>query len=254
VLGNAYLAQFFEGDVLIEERGPSLQRALQAYQQSEQHGGQSNPDLHYNRAFLETYIEEYAAAAVDFEKAAALDLISLGGATDMAKRIADHVRQVSFALESKKTIKKPIGALREGAQALTKALERSGTSRIPVALNQLSVGSNPGMVICLKVGSVLTAPAAAVATLIVVDIEGVVGTVSLYYISPSKIHVDDSITIANPTVHSIAFLGKNRQNLSYHTIVAEYPSVDLNGKPFDKELLAAPTLQLTTDTTINNTS
>jgi len=251
VLGNAYLAQFFQGDAEREGRGQALQKALKAYQQAEQHGDDSNPDLHYNRAFLETYIEEYGAAVVDFEKAAELDQLSLSGAKDMAKRIVEHVRQVSFALEKKKTIKKQLATLKEAAQALTRSMEK-GATRIPASLNQLSVGSNPGMVICLKVGSVLTPPAAAVACLIVVDAEGNVGAVSLYYISPSSVHVGDSLTISNPTIHNVAFIGKNGSNLTYRTIVAEYPSVDLNGKPFDKELLAAPALQLTTDTEVNS--
>ena len=69
VLGNAYLALFF-----CNTHSPSdLDRAFTAYRRAEAAGAEKNPDLHFNRASVCRYKEDYADAMKCYECAHKLD-------------------------------------------------------------------------------------------------------------------------------------------------------------------------------------
>eukprot|EP01114_Cavostelium_apophysatum_P000615 TRINITY_DN10563_c0_g1_i1.p1 TRINITY_DN10563_c0_g1~~TRINITY_DN10563_c0_g1_i1.p1 ORF type:complete len:317 (+),score=54.93 TRINITY_DN10563_c0_g1_i1:32-982(+) len=70
ILGNSYLAKFFLNSNDLED----MKRALSAYQQAENSPNSVNlPDLHYNRAVIHKYKEDFQLAIDGFLRAASLD-------------------------------------------------------------------------------------------------------------------------------------------------------------------------------------
>jgi hypothetical protein len=59
VLGNAYLTLFISP---VELKNNYLELSFEAYQKAEENGEKFNPDLHYNRAQLQLYNEEWNKA------------------------------------------------------------------------------------------------------------------------------------------------------------------------------------------------
>jgi len=102
--------------------------------------------------------------------------------------------------------------------------------------------------ICVKIVLVLNPPVAAMASLITIDAEGGLGAISLYYIEPANIKPGETLVIHKPVVKSIS-LPKRDVVQTYLTITADYPTVELGGRPFDRSLLATPTLTLNTPKT-----
>jgi len=243
ILGNAHLANFFNRGL---EGKEDKENALRAYQQAEKRGEDWNPDLYYNRAFLHTYTENYGPAVEGFERAASL-YREWDAPRIIASRIRDHVRAVSAALEGRGAIKaKRLPVLASAAQAITTQISCTSVSTNVVPLKKLAIGANPGLCICVKIALVLIPPVAAMASLIVVDGERGLGAVSLYNIEPANVKQGDSLVIRSPIVYSVS-LPKNNVVQTYCTIMADYPAVELGGHPFDKHLLATPTLTLNTN-------
>lgn len=69
VLGNAHFTNFFSNNEGVEQ----LQKALQAYAQTEKLMKEPNPDLFFNRATIYEYLERYSEAIRDYNLAHAID-------------------------------------------------------------------------------------------------------------------------------------------------------------------------------------
>lgn len=102
----------------------------------------------------------------------------------------EHVRGVSSALEGRGSIKaKKLTAMTSTAQLAAQQLSQTILHTKLVTLKDLKVGANPAVCVCVKVVKVFTPPVAAMACLIVIDGEGRLGAMSLFYIEPANLQV-----------------------------------------------------------------
>lgn len=69
VLGNAHMTNYFTNRSNVSE----LQKALQAYSQTEKNLKEPNPDLFYNRATILEYLERYGEAIQNYNSAYVID-------------------------------------------------------------------------------------------------------------------------------------------------------------------------------------
>lgn len=95
VFGNALFTNFFANLKKMDE----LKNALKAYIQAEANNFRESPDLHYNRAGIHKYLENYAEAIKDFELASKFDP-GLDSKTHITK-IQQYVEKVDFLVENK---------------------------------------------------------------------------------------------------------------------------------------------------------
>eukprot|EP00299_Pterocystis_sp_00344_P015279 c7620_g1_i1.p1 GENE.c7620_g1_i1~~c7620_g1_i1.p1 ORF type:complete len:425 (+),score=106.86 c7620_g1_i1:26-1276(+) len=108
VMGNALMGQFF-GVKGTGGQTQYLRHAIKAYNQAESLLGDSQiPDLFYNRANIETYLQDYGRAVLDYSKAHNLDP-SLNALERRSALIA-FLRNCEAILEIKRSEKK-VGAV-----------------------------------------------------------------------------------------------------------------------------------------------
>jgi len=250
ILGNALLTRFFHGGETDpggnagSHRLPDLEAALRAYSQSEVVSGGASPnaDLHYNRAVLLTFKEDYAAAIEGYGKAASID-VEWDLPRELQTKIQQYIEEIDSAVHQKgrcKPKKVPLLAKAASAVQYSQALSK-------ITFSNLQEGRNSNQVLCVKVGSILSPPGAAPSSLICVDETEKVGPVSLYGINPQKgIQIGDSLCIPHPVGKKVE-LSINSKNIRYITVHVDYSQVEVNGSPYNKELYAAPSFSLTTD-------
>ncbi|ETW04922.1 hypothetical protein H310_04022 [Aphanomyces invadans] len=140
VMGNAYLALFFA----CSHSTVDLDRSLAAYARAEAGGAANNPDLHFNRANVHRYKEDYALAVQSFCKAHALDP-SLR-AMAIVDGILRWTLRVSNLIHHKGRFK--VTRIAQLASALPPVCEVQGRTR--VSISSLQQGHNEGKVVALK--------------------------------------------------------------------------------------------------------
>uniref|UniRef100_A0A0G4GK03 Tetratricopeptide repeat protein 5 OB fold domain-containing protein n=1 Tax=Chromera velia CCMP2878 TaxID=1169474 RepID=A0A0G4GK03_9ALVE len=122
VLGNSYLANFFENG-----EGPQeLNKALMAYAKAEQAWsveGKKNPDLYVNRATVKRYQQDYAAALEDLSAAQRLDPSM--GADESAEALRSFVNRLGTLVRRRGNLKsRQLSAITEELQQGVKSLAR----------------------------------------------------------------------------------------------------------------------------------
>jgi tetratricopeptide (TPR) repeat protein len=92
-LGNAYMATFFTSAF---DQG-DLHRALRAYSRADACGAGADPDLHFNKASVHRYLEEYPQAVAELQYAGELDptLPVASALRDMRQLVREMAKMVS---------------------------------------------------------------------------------------------------------------------------------------------------------------
>ncbi|GAQ85172.1 hypothetical protein KFL_002220160 [Klebsormidium nitens] len=189
-LGNAFLTHYFATGAW--DFG-QLRQALKAYQNAERDAAAAcNPDLHFNRATVHSYLGEYSDALRDFAAAAERDP-SLNAEAEVQKivklagRLADLV-----ANKGRVKAKKLAGALAElGAAA--------GPSSHRVApLGSLSPGVNKGVALLAKVLVQAASDSTYPLTYILVDKDGSCCVLAVYAVREGAVKADATVSLLDP--------------------------------------------------------
>jgi len=238
ILGNAYLANFF----LNSSNPVDTMQALKAYQQAEScTNSVNNPDLHFNRAVIYKFQEEYQKSVEGFSKASLLDATweepkkEIKQITDFVERVMDHISKKGRIKETKP----------KRLQQLVKGIPNDVTNqnRAVVLLTELNVGLNTGKAIIGKVVSIISTKGYVPMTLILVDKEGNLIPASIYNISEAGVKVTDTLRITDPFLKTITFNVSEKMQ-SYLCIQADYPKLLINDKKPNQASFAQTTLVL----------
>lgn len=254
ILGNAYLAQFFGGT----QSEQALQLCLKAYTQAEKDPvAKNNADLHYNRSMCYLYQSEFEAALSSFVTASQLDPF-WDYPVAKAKMLQGYLQSTNTMLATrcgllgKTKLNKIVASISEqglgpfGGGSYTSPLGKSINLKCK-HLEELSKGSNPGVVINGKVvGSLSTDPSVPY-TFFLVDAKQCCVAVCLYNVATSYgVKTADSIAIPEPYLMFAKLSTEDSQTHEYKFIRVETPVVMVvNGKKLGIDKQAPTVLKVT---------
>lgn len=236
ILGNAYLALFFARMESIDD----VKRALQAYKRAEtdKREAVNNPDLHYNRATVHEYQEDYGLAVEGYSLAALLDP-DWPDPKAASERIKSRCLSIQDHIDSNGKIKgKKLNALVESL----KSSGGDGLSEIPVS--KLEEGVN-GMTTCrlkiVKIFSSDTPPQ----TFLAVDKEGSLACLTIYNMVPDVINSSDVVVVPEPFFRRIK-IAFAEDKCDFASIRVDNPvTVRVNGKALGTDGLVKSALTIT---------
>ncbi|XP_035679032.1 tetratricopeptide repeat protein 5-like [Branchiostoma floridae] len=231
VLGNAYLSVYFSGDQNLQ----ILKQCMSAYNQAEGDVvAKSNPDLHFNKATVLRYEEQFQLALMHWDQASALDptwdqpsmkqtqlLTYLSKVADMvhhkgklkAKRLQSMLKSLS---------EKDLGPYGGGS------FESSTGKKVPLestTLANLATGLNKNKLVLGKVVCSVTTEETIPFTFALTDKEGTCFAVTLYNVAPNYgTIVGDSVAIPEPFLQHVDFQHKDKK-FQFSLIRVETPLV-----------------------------
>jgi len=193
VLGNAYLALFFAKMETVDH----VKQALKAYVQAEKDKGQAtnNPDLHYNRATIHKYQEEYSLAVEGFLLAAVLDP-GWAAPKNAAEELRQQLSNVVDLIQNKGKIKS------KRVSAALEALKSSTDSANHIPVSELGEGINGGTAVELVILGCL--PGENLPQIYVgVDSSDTWVAITLYNTEAAALKVEDKISIPEPYFRNV---------------------------------------------------
>lgn len=225
ILGNAFMAKFFSCDHLPED----LTSAMKAYKRADKDGNNRNPDLHFNRANVLMFQEEYDAAVEGFKKAASIDPSLPAG--DHVDGIIRHVSRVANLVETKASLKpKKLKALTDSlpVEQLKKhvAESKKADEREFVTLSELKPGANKGKMVVLKLVIAAIRSEHPPWTVVVVDHEAHSAALSLYHLDKEaceRLGGKDTLIVLDPVVKMIKLTKDNGSVVSYPCVQVLHP-------------------------------
>lgn len=230
-LGNAYLARYFSLSHDVED----LTCALKTYQKSEKLGRRSeaaeNPDLYFNRAEVYCYLEEYAKAEADWQKAEGLDP-SLG-AKDKIEHLRRHMDKLCEAVRKRGKIKpkklKAVAASLTSVLAVPEELRDKKESSV----ERLEEGLNEDTYVKVKVLKQVRPATDIPASFLVADKQGKTFLLSVYNVDSSyltKLRAErDVLHLLNPRCKAVEW-GSEK----FRVVQTTSPlSIFVNGKSLD---------------------
>lgn len=252
ILGNAYLSLFFLGS-----QSPSLlKQCLASYARAEKDPvAASNPDLHFNRAMVYRYQEEYQLCLEGFNKASLYD----PGWEDPLKlqaKLLKYLHDILKLIHNKgklkpKRLQGMINSFKEqdlGPYSGGKYTSNSGktVSLDHVVLSNLTDGLNANKVISGKVIGIVNNDEPVPFTFPIVDSDGTCFPVTLYNLRAGcGVVVGDTVAIPEPFVQSTDFI-ENNQVFKFSSIRVDTPLVMVvNKRKLGADKLAPSTLSFT---------
>jgi hypothetical protein len=228
ILGNAYMSLFFIGG----QDWEVIDKALAAFSNAEKDKKSLySPDLHYNRASLYRYTEDYSKALEGFQMAARLDP-GWPSPHKEADNLVQHLKEFQSLIESKgkmkaKQVERCVDKLKQTEEkgTVSTALE-GGAEELTVAIVGHSTTSSITM------------------SLVCVDREGVVVGVSLYNVADGKGPlIGDSLRIPQPKLTQVNL---DQCGVSFTCISIRDPSLlSVNGRTFPKSHLSPTAFTVT---------
>eukprot|EP00300_Choanocystis_sp_HF-7_P028758 c34689_g1_i1.p1 GENE.c34689_g1_i1~~c34689_g1_i1.p1 ORF type:complete len:428 (+),score=42.87 c34689_g1_i1:3-1286(+) len=221
-LGNARLTVFF----VLSQSVSDLEAALTAYKMAEERGASSNPDLHFNRANVYLYLEDYSRALAEYSAAVAIDPTWRAPA-DAIDGIARCVRRATELIASSCGLKTK--KLNDTLAELTTAT--SVLSRSRVSLSALMMGPNPGAVLVCKVLGEVVRGSDIPQTVIAADADGTCFGVSCYNMRKHGIVIGNELWIPDPFLFAVSVtLPGETAPVGYSSIRVDNPSlIAING-------------------------
>ncbi|XP_033113098.1 tetratricopeptide repeat protein 5-like [Anneissia japonica] len=248
IMGNAYLAVFFAGS----QNPAILKQCLSAYSQAEKDPvANCNPDLHFNRATLYKYQEEYEEALVDYARASALDPTWTEPKEKM-EQLVIYLSKIQDLVEKKgklkpKRLQQLLGAFKPSdlgpyGGGIFQSAKGDKVTLVPVKLDQLDKGLNKEKVILGKVVCNIMLDEPIPFTFALIDSEGTCFAVNIFNIAQGQgVIIGDSVAIPEPFVMYHEFHASDKV-IKFPSIRVETPVVMVvNGKKWglDKQ---APTV------------
>ncbi|XP_065881886.1 uncharacterized protein [Euphorbia lathyris] len=220
-LGNALLTSFFTTGAWDHNK---LQRSLKAYQNAEKDERmQSNPDLYFNSATVNKYLENYERALSGFE-AASLKDPSLG-ATEEAQKIVNLLDKLENFLRGQARTKR----LASVSSSLAAVHLNSSYRRVTIDL--LLDGLNKAVAIVGKVLFFVKHENVTPLYYLVCDSNQICFVLSVYGIINDVIKEGDQLTLLEPYYHSTDFCWKEK-HYHFKSIRVDFiKQLLVNGKP-----------------------
>ncbi|KAL1460085.1 hypothetical protein WDU94_012024 [Cyamophila willieti] len=242
VLGNAYFSTFFN----IKQHPRTLKQAISAYDTAEKDPIARNfPDLHYNRAVVYKYEEDYAKCFSSLDESIRLDP---GWEAPQQKKncLVKYLSSCQDLVNHKgrlktKKIHQFMNTLEEkmSSKASSVYVLKSGTSLpyIPFSLLELGVNKDKvvrGMVVC-GVHNEENVPF----TFCLIDSTGTCVCVTLYNLAEGRgVIIGDEIVILEPCVHHVNFTYQ-KHSFNYNSIRLLNPLLMIrNGKQVTPDYMA----------------
>mmetsp|Transcript_48455 Transcript_48455/g.114406 ORF Transcript_48455/g.114406 Transcript_48455/m.114406 type:complete len:478 (+) Transcript_48455:93-1526(+) len=232
-LGNAYMSFFFASSLDRDD----LLRALKAYTRSQACGESSDPDLHYNKATVFRYLEDYQNAIGELQRAAALD---------PHLQAADSVRQIEELVGEME------GMMRRRCNLQAHRLDNMLLALPPVSdplvvgnaeykltsAAELKEGSNEGKGVR---GLLLATPNTdgPIRQLVVAERGGSICAVSVYNMRHAKLKPGDVVTTLAPFLRVCSL--PNAPDVSYRCLQVSPSSLLHNGRSCDTSYYLRPT-------------
>ncbi|XP_071823555.1 tetratricopeptide repeat protein 5-like isoform X2 [Apostichopus japonicus] len=253
IAGNTYLSLFFASG----QSASILKQCLGAYAKAEKDPvAKSNPDLHFNRAAIYRFQEEYHLAIEGYERATALDPL-WKEPQEKRKELVNFLWKVSELVRLKgklknKKLQQLISSLTEadlgpyaggsytGANKETVKLE-------PCPLSKLVEGKNLEKVVVGKVVCSVSLDEPIPFTFAIVDSEGSCYVVNLYNVAQGQgVIIGDSVAIPEPHImkNDLSVDDKHINFFSIRVLSPIYLVVNRRKLGADKQ--APATLQVST--------
>ncbi|KAK7269843.1 hypothetical protein RIF29_22605 [Crotalaria pallida] len=219
-LGNACLTNFFVTGAWDHSK---LLNSLKAYQNAEKDERmRSNPDLYFNSATVNKYLENYQRALSGFE-AAALKDPGLNAAEEVQK-IVNLLDKVDNLLKGHVRAKRMASL----ASSLTAVNLNSSYKR--VTINLLSEGPNRALVVEGKVLFFIGSESIAPIYYLLCDSNQTCFLLSVYGVRNDVIKEGDQLTLLDPYFRDVS-LSWNEKNYQFKSIRLDfYEQVLVNGK------------------------
>lgn len=216
MLGNAHMTNYFTNRAPVSE----LQKALQAYAQTEKNLKEPNPDLFYNRATILEYLERYAEAIQNYNSAYVIDP-SLQS-DKLASKIVDFFIKTHNIVVSRSgsTQKKHLELVNSVPKKIEGVLRFPSHDEKDKPVTKYAVkciadleSENVGTILPCRILLHLDRPQDVPNSCVVVDSKNVTFVVSFYGTNNTlkeKVHVGDLVYIKDPQVvfTSITFQNK----------------------------------------------
>ncbi|XP_064393711.1 tetratricopeptide repeat protein 5-like [Halichondria panicea] len=242
VLGNAYLSLFF-----VSNQDPQiLKQCTSAYSQAEKDSFVSNnPDLHFNKATLYQYEENYPAMLEQLSLSCTLDP---NWATPREKResMLKFLTTNARLIESKGKAKAKLLASLSSSLAQTRKYVGSEVGRVLVDTSGLQKGVNNGRVFLGGLVCVVPFKERVSYACVLVDTSGSAVGLTLYNLAQTThLSVGDIIAIPDPLLRFTQVQDKS-DTIQFHNIRVDNPSqLLINGQRLTKDKLAQSTVSIT---------
>eukprot|EP00053_Salpingoeca_punica_P009550 m.85510 g.85510 ORF g.85510 m.85510 type:complete len:423 (-) comp15057_c0_seq1:231-1499(-) len=238
VLGNAYLALFFSSMTTAEH----IRMAIKAFRQAELDPRElaNNPDLHYNRAVIFKYQEDFQAAIAGFEMAAKLEPANKEPLAQVTA-IREFVARIADGVEHKGRMKpKRISALVEAA------VKASGSNASFRTLDGLKPGINNGVALQGVVVSSVSEPGSTTQAFVCVDGKEQCFCVTVYNMIDGAIKTEDTLVVPEPLLQHVQLPLEAGKTAAYLSVRVDNPvTLVLNNMPLGDAKLAKSQLQCT---------
>lgn len=222
-LGNAYLTSFFVTGTWDQSK---LRQSLKAYQNAEKDElANSNPDLYFNCATVNQYLEDYERALKGF-KAASLRDPGLHAEEEVEKLV-----KLLAKLEDSTTNKGRIKPKRLTSLLSTLRLENAQANLKQTNMLSLQEGFNKGVLVLCKMVLTIRHDNLAPLFCLVVDSEGSFFILSVYALRDGVIKEGDSVTLFEPFFHHVQVSWQDKV-YQYSRVRVDFPQqIHVNGRP-----------------------
>ncbi|KDP34985.1 hypothetical protein JCGZ_09273 [Jatropha curcas] len=202
-LGNALLTSFFMTGAWDHNK---LLQSLKAYQNAEKDESmKSNPDLYFNSATVNKYLENYERALTEFETAALKDP-SLNANEEVEK-------MVNLLNKLENLLRGQARAKRLASMASSMAAVNVNSSYKRATVDLLLDGLNKAVAIVGKVLFFVKLENVTPLYYLVCDSKQICFVLSVYGISNDAIKEGDQLTLLEPSYHCVDFIWKDKH---YH--------------------------------------
>lgn len=254
-VGMAYMSQFFAEGASDQTK---LGAALKAYASAEKGGpagdGSSGgggigdyPDLHFNRAIVLRYCEDYGPALDGFRTAARLDpglpwKTEVDAIVSVLARLDDGCRAMGPMFKPKRIA--PIVKALEGTGHLGNETPKGYTAASLGPEGALKAGTNQG--VAVNVRAVLDATSEDRMNLhyIVVDREGTLAALSVYGLEDGAVRLSATLSLLNPVVREVDAMWEGRR-FNFRLIRVDLPKQILVAGQMPVGRIARPRLAST---------
>ncbi|KAI5062813.1 hypothetical protein GOP47_0021360 [Adiantum capillus-veneris] len=234
-LGNAYLMSFFVTGTWDQNK---LRRSLKAYQNAEKDElANSNPDLYFNCATVNRYLEDYERALKGFQAAALRD----PGlhADEEVEKLVKLLAKLEDAMVNKGRLK---------AKKLASLVSTLHLENAPDKLKQMNVmvlqeGLNKGIVVLCKAVLSIRHDNPVPLFYLLVDSEGSYFVLSIYALREGVIKEGDSITLFEPLFRHFEVFWDNKV-YKFSSVRVDFPQqIHVNCKPTSSQNAVFSTIQ-----------
>ncbi|EKX31722.1 hypothetical protein GUITHDRAFT_122091 [Guillardia theta CCMP2712] len=190
-LGNAYMSYFFSLSLDRED----LFRALKAYHKSDQDGQSRDPDLHFNKATVYRYLEDYHNAVLELLRAHALDPEL--NASEQIVKVARLVNEMHAMIARQCNLKaEKIQSMLLFLPPPAEPLPVGSTEYVDCVLADMAEGWNLGRVLHVMIFAIPNTERPI--HLVVSDRSGSFFAVSVYNMPEGKLKPGDVISALSP--------------------------------------------------------